>query len=289
MQSEIEKYVPTKKKNIKKSPPKPTVLASESFKTDHQSKSIEIMTIEVEKIIDKEGAEPFGLIQDIQDIQIVPKSIGENHSNSNSNSENEVEVEVEVENDSDATMPDIIPKATVLEKSGDGYAIRSVEDFDQIAEQDSNIMPIKSDLQTLYTFAWRVFQQLGPGHTENIYHKALELELRLHGVVYESEKRVLITYESLVQPGKFFTLGEERIDLFLVDLQLIIELKATSTEPRQPELAQIVKYYRELCKVVSPEEVDKLATVGVIINFPQPGPNKKGRSEIDFALIHLAE
>ena len=272
MQSEIEKYVPVKKKVNR---------AGAETAINHQSKSIEIRSVEVEKIIDKID-DSFGIVNQDINQPLIFASAG-NVVEDTSNSEND---------DSEAVseaVPESVPKATALEKSGDGYAIRSSQDFEQLGDQESSILPIKGDLQLLFTLAQGVFQQLGPGHTENIYHKALELELRLYGLIYESEKRVLITYQSPQKPGNLFTLGEERIDLFLVEPQLIIELKATSTEPRQPELAQIIKYYRELVKVASPEEEDKLATMGVIINFPQPGPNKKARQEIDFALIHLAE
>ena len=108
--------------------------------------------------------------------------------------------------------------------------------------------------------AQRVYEQLGSGHTESIYHRAMEIELRHLGIQYEIEKRVLITYN--INDIKY-TVGEERIDLFLIDHNIIIELKATSASPKEKEFAQLNKYYRELKKM------GIICNKGLIINFPQ--------------------
>ena len=129
-----------------------------------------------------------------------------------------------------------------------------------------------------YEFANKVFQQLGTGHTEFIYHRAMEVELRLNQINYETEKRVLIKY---VNNDFYYDLGEERIDLYIVDEKVIIELKAVVNPPRETELAQIRKYYRELKK-------DGIKPVyGIIINFPQPGV-KAAKEEIDFYEIKFS-
>lgn len=127
----------------------------------------------------------------------------------------------------------------------------------------------------ILNIAKRVYQELGPGHTEFIYHRAMEVELRSKNIDYESEKRVIINYNS---NNKVYTLGEERIDLFLINEKIIIELKAMITAPKEGEIAQVNKYYRELKK----GGLD--ATYGIIINFPQAG-TKMAKEEIDFIQI----
>jgi len=122
-----------------------------------------------------------------------------------------------------------------------------------------------------------VFTNLGTGHTEFIYHRAMEIELQLQHIVYESEKRVLITY---VKGDKKYTIGEERIDLFIPDESLIIELKAITGSPKESEIAQLKKYYRELLKM------GVAAKTGLVINFPQPGV-KNAKDDVEFIVVQF--
>lgn len=64
-----------------------------------------------------------------------------------------------------------------------------------------------------------VRQELGGWFSEATYHRALEAELRLRGIPYESEVTVLVPY-------KGHTVGTVRVDL-VVDGSLLVELKAT--------------------------------------------------------------
>jgi len=120
----------------------------------------------------------------------------------------------------------------------------------------------------IYLLAEKVYQKLGTGHTEYIYHRALEIELRNAKYDYETEKRVLITYEG-------YTLGEERIDLFLRENNTIIELKAVVNTPKESEFVQVYKYQRELKK----QGIE--CKYGIIINFPQAGV-KSAKNTIEF-------
>jgi len=163
-----------------------------------------------------------------------------------------------------------------LEKNGDGYYVEDEEDLEQIEGLNHRSLWIK-----LLEICRRIYREMGTGHTESIYHHALEIELRNHQISYESEKRVLITYQD-VNHGRTYTLGEERLDLFLLDYNLIIEMKAVTNQPREMELAQIRKYYRELLKAGN-----HLEEWGLIINFPQPGPTKKARDLVDFVIVRL--
>jgi len=179
-----------------------------------------------------------------------------------------------------AELPEVEDiKPTLIEKNGEGIQIRDEEQLEKLSDEEEGID--KDLLILLLDLSRRVYQEMGPGHTENIYHKALAIELRNHNIHYETEKRVLITYHDR-QNNRKYTLGEERIDLFLLDYNLIIELKAVTTEPREPELAQIRKYYRELLK-----SEYRLDSWGLIINFPQPAPSKKARNDVDFVMVRL--
>lgn len=130
----------------------------------------------------------------------------------------------------------------------------------------------------IYEIASKIYQQLGTGHTEFIYHRAMEIELRLNNYIYETEKRILINYHD--EKGHIYNLGEERVDLYIHDYDVIIELKAIVNSPKESEIAQVYKYYRELKKIgLNPK-------YGILINFPQAGV-KVAKDKIDFVEIVL--
>jgi GxxExxY protein len=66
--------------------------------------------------------------------------------------------------------------------------------------------------------ALEVHRFLGPGFVEDVYEQALCVELRLRGIPFERQKRVLVDYKGEL-------VGEGRIDLLVGD-QLVVELKA---------------------------------------------------------------
>jgi GxxExxY protein len=68
------------------------------------------------------------------------------------------------------------------------------------------------------TLAERIHESLGPGYSESVYHNAMEVELRSHGIPYETERIIPIEYEGHV-------IGNLRADL-IVDKELIVELKS---------------------------------------------------------------
>lgn len=67
--------------------------------------------------------------------------------------------------------------------------------------------------------AQSVFSVLGPGHSESVYHRSMEVALRCAGIQYETERVLPITYRGHV-------VGNFRCDLIIDDL--IVELKAVS-------------------------------------------------------------
>ena len=69
------------------------------------------------------------------------------------------------------------------------------------------------------TLAERIHKRLGPGYSEAVYHNAMEVELRAHGIPYETERIIPIEYEGHV-------IGNLRADL-IIDKRMIVELKST--------------------------------------------------------------
>lgn len=139
---------------------------------------------------------------------------------------------------------------------------------------DVNSLP--DDIKIFYEIAENVFNQLGTGHTEFIYHRAMEIELRTNNYIYETERRVLIMYKD--KNDRKYILGEERIDLYIHNLDVLIELKAIITNPKETEISQIYKYHRGL------QNEGLNPKYGIIINFPQAGI-KTAKDKIDFYFI----
>ena len=80
-----------------------------------------------------------------------------------------------------------------------------------------------------------VHKQLGPGFLENIYHRALEIELACRCIGFESEKELNLQY-------KGSTIGIHRLDI-LVEQQLIVELKTVDTMSKK-HYAQVRSYLK---------------------------------------------
>ena len=71
---------------------------------------------------------------------------------------------------------------------------------------------------------YKIFNALGPGHKEDVYHKALSIEFDNKGVKYISKKRFPIEYE-----GKKVGIYEPD---FIIEDKIIIEIKSVLTVPR---------------------------------------------------------
>ncbi len=114
--------------------------------------------------------------------------------------------------------------------------------------------------------AKEIYAILGAGYDEAIYHRAFEVELRLKGINYESEKPVEVKYKDhnvgVLSADIYAWRGNEKV---------LIELKAGSG-PFMPkytkapgsikEVAQVSNYYKLL---ELPEDTSVL-----LINFPFP-------------------
>ena len=100
----------------------------------------------------------------------------------------------------------------------------------------------------LPAIAQKIWQTLGPGFSERVYHNAFEVELRLRGIFSETERILPITYEG-------HNVGNLRADL-VIDGQIIVELK--STTKLKDEFENQARNYMRLTGIPS----------ALLINFP---------------------
>jgi GxxExxY protein len=121
--------------------------------------------------------------------------------------------------------------------------------------------------------ALRVFDQLGPGHNERIYHKALVYELNCLGYNLDTEMNIIVKYKD--SKGNIHSLETERIDIFIHEEKILIELKAIQKQIQAQEKVQLEKYINELNKL------DIFVNDALIINFTQPN-NKEVPNNIDY-------
>lgn len=130
---------------------------------------------------------------------------------------------------------------------------------------------LKELLEKIKEICQLVFNTLGTGFSEYIYHRALELELRHNSIIYESKKIIPIFYKDI-------NIGYGEVDI-LIHLEnkqkIVLELKAISNSPREIEIAQVHTYLNSI----------KESVFGVVINFPQPS-TKKAKEIIDVVFIN---
>ena len=101
--------------------------------------------------------------------------------------------------------------------------------------------------------AQNIWNELGPGYSERVYHNAFEVALRKRGINYETERIIPISYEG-------HNIGNIRSDL-IIEGNLIVELKSTSRLSDQFR-NQIRNYMRHTG-----------IFEGILINFPDKGGN----------------
>ena len=117
-------------------------------------------------------------------------------------------------------------------------------------------------LETIKEIANDIYSQLGCGHSERIYHNAMEVSLRKRNIQYESERIVPIIFEG-------HTIGNMRADL-IIENNLVIELK--STRNLNQAMNNQAMNYLKITEIRS----------GLLINFPQ------GDSETcEFSIVFL--
>jgi GxxExxY protein len=108
-----------------------------------------------------------------------------------------------------------------------------------------------------------VYASLGSGHNETVYNRAMQVDLRLRGIKYESEKVLEVKY-------KEHYVGEGYADLVVGsgDDIVLVELKAATCMLGAPEKQQL-RIYKNILGIKK----------GLLINFPQPERQRKKTKE----------
>lgn len=118
-------------------------------------------------------------------------------------------------------------------------------------------------IKTIKDCAISVLAELGPGWKEDMYQRAMEVALRDHGIMYETQRTLPITYAGHV-------IGEAYPDLVVWiknkdnKTALIVELKS---EPgiKEEFTVQAQRYIKELTKQMRGSE--KLYPKALLLNF----------------------
>lgn len=108
----------------------------------------------------------------------------------------------------------------------------------------------KEDLERILKCAVNVYRNLGPGHSESVYQKALLVDLNEHKVSSVPETDITIKY-------KGETVGHVRADL-IVQKCIVVELKTQVSELKEENLSQLHHYL-----------VHGDFHYGILINFPK--------------------
>jgi GxxExxY protein len=120
----------------------------------------------------------------------------------------------------------------------------------QINHPDELAMPNEQLTHTIIGAAIEVHRHLGPGLSEAIYERALQLELAFREIPFQSQVAIPMTYKGA-------PIGDYFADLIIAE-RVIVELKAV-TALHNAHISQVVSYLR--------------ATnlhLGLLINFNAP-------------------
>ena len=140
----------------------------------------------------------------------------------------------------------------------------------------------------IYESYLNVYKQLGIGHSEVIYQKALLIELNLklsgvNGCSIDIERNLNVIYIDSI--GNKHSVGTERIDLFIHndilynEGSIILELKAQPKHIQDKDIFQLKKYFRELKKENTPYGY------GIVINFNQSYTTTDSHKYGDFVIV----
>jgi len=118
-------------------------------------------------------------------------------------------------------------------------------------------------LNKLIVITTDIYNSVGPGYNEVIYHRAFEVALRLHNLMYETEVVTPVIY-------KGHTIGHGRVDI-IINKCMIIELKAIANLNNNDSIIQIKNYMKQ-----------HTISDGLIINFGQCNKTTNGAISIKY-------
>ena len=95
---------------------------------------------------------------------------------------------------------------------------------------------LKDEVFAIVGAAMTVYNELGPGFLEAVYHEALELELRARNIPFESHRELRITYR-----GQTLRKGYEADPVCYE--QIVVELKAIEKLSGKDE-SQLINYLK---------------------------------------------
>lgn len=73
----------------------------------------------------------------------------------------------------------------------------------------------------IHEYVKEVYETLGPGYSERVYHNAMEVMLRENGITYETERIVPIVFRG-------HTIGNLRADI-IINHAIVVELKSVKS------------------------------------------------------------
>jgi GxxExxY protein len=110
---------------------------------------------------------------------------------------------------------------------------------------------LKEEVYAVVGAAMEVYNELGPGFLEAVYHEAMEIELGQQGIPFQSQVRLQISYKGQILRKEY------EADL-ITHNQLLVEFKALNRLSSQEE-AQLLNYLKATGH-----------RVGLLINFGHP-------------------
>jgi GxxExxY protein len=117
--------------------------------------------------------------------------------------------------------------------------------------QGERLLLLKKEVYSVVGAAMEVYNELGPGFLEAIYHEALELELTRLEIPYQSRVKLQVRYKGVILRKEY------EADL-ITHGQLLVELKALNRLGSQEE-AQLLNYLKATGH-----------RVGLLVNFGHP-------------------
>ncbi len=91
---------------------------------------------------------------------------------------------------------------------------------------DNMVLLCKDEVYAIVGAAFEVYNTLGPGFLEAIYHEALGIELMERGIPIESEKKIRIDYRGKGRGCSQFTVMRENLRLMIFDFRFIDHQKS---------------------------------------------------------------
>ena len=134
-------------------------------------------------------------------------------------------------------------------------------EMDDILNLIDNDSRIQSIISFIINICNNVFNTLGKGFNECIYHKAILVDLYKTNYKIETKKIIPIEYNDV-------NVGYVESDIIVYDsendIMIIIELKAQANDLSYKEKFQVQKYMNHIN-----HNIDKKNIIGLIVNFSQ--------------------